>query len=62
LEEACSVVSEFVARYNNERLHGSIGYLTPKDKLQGRAEMIYAARDAKLAAARKTRKAKRQAS
>jgi putative transposase len=62
LEEARSVVSEFVARYNNERLHSSIGYVTPKDKLEGRAEMIHAARDAKLAAARKARKAKRQAS
>jgi len=51
-----------VARYNNERLHSAIGYVTPKDKLEGRAEMIHAARDAKLAAAREARKAKRQAS
>ena len=62
LEEARSVVSEFVTRYNNERLHSSIGYVTPKDKLQGRAEIIHAQRDAKLATARKARKAKRDAS
>jgi len=62
LQEARSVVSEFAARYNNERLHSAIGYVTPKDKLQGRAEIIHAQRDAKLAAAREARKAKRQAS
>jgi len=58
LEEARSVVSEFVVHYNNNRLHSAI----PKDKLQGRAEIIHAQRDAKLAAARQARKAKRQAS
>ncbi len=62
LEDARSVVSEFVTRYNNERLHSSIGYVTPKDKLQGRAEIIHAQRNAKLAAAREARKAQRQAS
>jgi len=62
LEEARRVVSEFVAHYNNERLHSAIGYVTPKDKLQGRTEIIHAQRDAKLAAAREARKAKRQAS
>ncbi len=62
LQEARSVVSEFVACYNNERLHSAIGYVTPKDKLQGRAEIIHAQRDAKLAAAREARKSKRQAS
>ena len=62
LKEARSVVSEFVTRYNEERLHSAIGYVTPKDKLQGRAERIHAQRDAKLAAARETRKAQRKAS
>ena len=62
LEEARGVVSEFVTRYNNERLHSAIGYITPKDKLQGRSEIIHDVRDAKLAAARDARKAKRQAS
>ena len=62
LEDARSVVSEFVTRYNDERLHSAIGYVTPKDKLQGRAEMIHAQRDTKLAVARETRKAQRKAS
>jgi len=62
LEDARRIVTEFVTHYNNDRLHSAIGYITPKDKLQGRAELIHAQRDAKLAAARKTRKAKRQAS
>ena len=62
LEDARRVVSEFVAHYNNNRLHSAIGYVTPNDKLQGRSEMIHAERDAKLAAAREARKNKRQAS
>ena len=62
LEDARRIVTEFVAHYNNERLHSAIGYVTPKDKLEGRAEMIHTQRDTKLAAAREARKAKRQAS
>jgi hypothetical protein len=41
-------------------LHGAIQYITPADKLAGRAEAILAGRDAKLAAAREARKARRQ--
>ena len=62
LEDAQRIVTEFVTYYNHERLHSAIGYITPKDKLEGRAETIQAARDAKLAAAREARKAQRQAS
>ena len=62
LEDARRVVSDFVDYYNNDRLHSAIGYVTPKDQLQGRAETIHAAREAKLAAARETRKAQRVAS
>jgi len=62
LEDARDLVTDFVDHYNNKRLHSAIGYVTPKDKLQGRAEMILAERDAKLVAARECRKAKRQAS
>jgi len=62
LEDAQRVVADFVDHYNDQRLHSAIGYVTPKDKLQGRAETILAARDAKLAAARDARKAKRKAS
>lgn len=62
LEDARDLVTDFVDHYNNKRLHSAIGYVTPKDKLQGRAKMILAERDAKLIAARECRKAKRQAS
>ena len=62
LEDARRVVVDFVDHYNNNRLHSAIGYVTPKDKLQGRAETILASRDTKLAAARDARKAKRKAS
>jgi len=41
---------------------GAIGYITHKDKLEGQAEAILAGREAKLAAARESRKAKRKAS
>ena len=51
-----------MAHYNNTRLHSAIGYITPIDKLQGRAETILAQRESKLAAAREARKAKRKAS
>jgi len=62
LEEAQSSVAEFVRRYNTERLHSAVGYITPLDKLEGRAEMIQAAREAKLAAVRQARKQQRKAS
>ena len=62
LSDAQRLVTDFVDHYNNRRLHSAIGYITPIDKLQGRAETILAQRDAKLAAAREARKAKRKAS
>ncbi len=62
LEDARTAVANFVSDYNNKRLHSSIGYLTPNDKLHGRAEAIHAERDEKLAAARAARKAQRNAS
>ena len=62
LADAQRLVTDFVDHYNNTRLHSAIGYITPKDKLQGRAETILAQRDAKLATAREARKAKRKAS
>jgi putative transposase len=60
LEDARRVVGRFVDEYNNRRLHSAIQYVTPKDKLEGRAASILAAREAKLAAAREARKAKRE--
>jgi putative transposase len=62
LDDACRLVAGFVAHYNDQRLHSAIGYITPTDKLAGRAEAILAAREAKLDAARQARKAMRKAS
>ncbi|MFH0980081.1 MAG: hypothetical protein V2A79_00895 [Planctomycetota bacterium] len=45
---------------NAVRLHRAIGYVTPKDKLDGRAAEIFAERDRQLAAARERRRAARQ--
>jgi len=53
-------MAEYVAQSNEVRLHGAIGYITPKDKLAGRAEQIWAGRKRKLAAALARRKAKRE--
>jgi hypothetical protein len=47
--------------YNNVRLHSAIGYIAPRDKLEGRAQQIFGERDRKLAEARERRKLLRQA-
>lgn len=60
LEEARRVVEKFVGEYNNVRLHSAIGYVSPGDKLEGRAEEILAERDRKLEAARERRKLRRR--
>lgn len=52
LEDARAVVERFVAHYNQRRLHSSIGYVTPRDRLEGRHTQIWADRDRKLEAAR----------
>ena len=61
LEEARRIVAEFVEHYNRRRLHSAIGYVAPADRLAGRQEEIFAARDRKLDAARAQRQAKRRA-
>ena len=59
LEDARRIVAEFVEHYNNVRLHSAIGYIAPKDKLEGRAEVIWQERDQKLETAREKRRQKR---
>jgi putative transposase len=61
LDDARRLVADYVAHYNNVRLHSAIGYVTPKDKLDGREKEIFDARDRKLAEAREQRKQHRQA-
>ena len=59
LDDARRIVSEYVEHYNHVRLHSAIGYIAPADKLAGREDEIWAARDRKLEAAREERKRRR---
>lgn len=59
VEEAIKRVRDYVDHYNNHRLHSAIGYVTPADKLAGRAKEINAQRDRRLEEARAKRKQKR---
>jgi transposase InsO family protein len=60
LDDAKRLVEAYVHHYNTERLHAGIGYITPKDQLDGRAQRIHAERDRKLQEARAARKAAAQ--
>jgi transposase InsO family protein len=60
LDEALRKVAAYVDRYNHVRLHSALGYVTPADKLNGLAEVIFAERDRKLEEARARRQAARQ--
>ena len=62
LEDARRLVAEFVAYYNEVRLHSAIGYVTPAAKLAGRDREIFAERDRKLDTTRERRRAAREAS
>jgi putative transposase len=55
LEDARRIVGEFVIHYNDFRLHSAIGFVTPRQKLEGQEARIFAERDRKLAAARQRR-------
>ena len=61
IKQARKLVGDYVNHYNTERLHSSIGYITPQDKLDGRADQIFQERANKLAAARVARKEKKLA-
>jgi len=60
LEDARTVMEEFVAYYNQVRLHSAIGYVTPQARLEGRHTDIFQERDRKLAQAREARRLARQ--
>lgn len=60
LDDAIRIVTAFVDHYNTERLHSAIGYITPLDKLNGKEQEIFSARDRKLEAARAVRKQQRE--
>ena len=61
LEEARELIADYVVHYNEIRLHSAIGYVTPKDRLEGRHEEIWRERDRKLEEARERRRISRQA-
>jgi transposase InsO family protein len=61
LEEARRLVAQYVEHYNHVRLNSAIGYLTPADKLNGLAQVIFDERDRKLEEARQRRQQARQA-
>lgn len=56
LQEAITLTTDFVVRYNEQRLHSAINYVTPKDKLLGLETAILEAREQKLIAAREQRR------
>lgn len=60
LEDARRLVARYVEHYNDVRLHSAIGYVTPRDRLEGRQQQVWQERDRKLTAARERRKAQRQ--
>ncbi len=53
-------MANYIEHYNNVRLHSSISYVAPADKLMGRDKEIFKERDRKLEEARLQRKIKRQ--
>jgi transposase InsO family protein len=55
LSDAKRSMQRFVARYNGERLHSGIGYVTPRDMFEGRQQAIHEERDRKVEAARQRR-------
>ncbi len=61
VEDARSRITKFVEHYNHERLHATIGYVTPSDKLNGLEKQIFDERDAKLESARERRRTARAA-
>jgi putative transposase len=56
VDEARAKVADYVKHYNEIRLHGALGYVTPVDKLAGLEQAIFDERDRKLEEARARRR------
>ena len=52
LADAERLITQYVEVYNEQRLHSSLGYVTPRAMLEGRRAEIHRERDRKLAQAR----------
>jgi transposase InsO family protein len=61
LEYTRRIVARYVEYYNTVRLHSALGHVTPKDKLEGREQAVFAERDRTLEQARERRKSNRHA-
>jgi putative transposase len=61
IEDARKQIAGFVDRYNNERLHSSLGYLRPRDYLYGDVKERFSERQKKLDRARIERRKLRAA-
>lgn len=51
-DDANRTTRKFIEQYNHKRLHSSIGYVTPADRLKGNHTSIHQQRDEKLKEAR----------
>jgi putative transposase len=60
LENARKIVGEYIVEYNEKRLHSAIGWVTPNDKFNGKAEEIWHQRDAKIAESKRNRASARK--
>jgi putative transposase len=61
VEDARRIVGRYVREYDDVRLHSGIGYVTPRDRLEGRDGEIWQTRYRKLDEAQATRRAAHQA-
>jgi len=55
LADAKRLVEQYVAVYNEQRLHSGIGYVTPQAMMEGKQAEIHSTRDRKLKEARERR-------
>lgn len=60
VDEAKRITGGFIDYYNTIRLHSALGFIAPKDRLEGRHHEIHVARDKKLEDARERRRLIRQ--
>ena len=60
-EDGLRITARYIEQYNKDRLHSSLGYVTPKAWLEGRQNAIWEDRDQKLEQARLARQQRRRA-